>query len=70
MKDNLKRYFVGNEAPIFRVSIFKKMNRNKWFLKTRGANFYGIWIYNFFIQFRMPYHAIWNFNKQSKRWET
>jgi hypothetical protein len=66
--DKLRRYFVGNSAPIFKIG--RSYVKPRWRpLRCSTGNSGGYyWLY-WRITWRMPYADVWQYNSTHKRWE-
>lgn len=68
MIDTLRRYFVGNRAPILSIRRQRHCGRPH-FIPMRCGNSRGFWWRNWFVQWRTPYSAVWRWNSNRRAWE-
>ena len=66
LPDLLRRYFVGNTAPIFSV---RKLNLKGWrFTPYRIGNAGGFYWGPFEVSWRRPYSKVWAYDSKARQW--
>jgi hypothetical protein len=66
MRDKLFRYFRGNTAPIFCISL--AFYHKGGYLRCKCANSDGFWWHGLHITWRIPYFEGFKWDKSQKRW--
>lgn len=66
--DILKRYFTCNAARVIQIDWLPRHIVGRPFLKFRGANFAGFYLWRVCVRWRMPWAKVWGWSEQYRTW--